>query len=180
MPQTRELDLDSLVTGIPAMTPACAGYFKEACMVCLDSQDHSSGVGLSVDWGGDNEDLTVRWLDTVDSQTRAAHRDLRKATDPAACAIALLLVRELTDYTAIEQAVIGTTVDYFLARQPLDDTLMFNCTARLEASGILKEKGSNTVEARVKEKLARLKHEGLPALIVIVEFANPKSKMVQS
>ncbi len=162
------------------MTSAYAGYFKEACMVCFDSQGHPSGVRLSVDWGGNNEDVTVHWLGTVDDQMRAAHNETTRATDSGACAIALLLVRELTDYTAVRQASIGTTIDYFLAEQPLDDTLLFNHAARLEASGIREEKGSNTVSARAKRKLSRLKDDSLPALVVIVEFASPKSKMVQS
>ena len=178
--QTRAIDLDSLGSGIPALTPAYAGYFKEACMVCLDSQGHRTGVILYVDWGGNNEDVTVGWHGTVTGQMRAAHHETTTATDSGACAIALLLVRELTDYTAVQQAAIGTTVDYFLVRQPVDETLVFNHAARLEASGIREEKGSNTVSARVNSRLGRLKDDSLPALIVIVEFARPKSKMLQS
>lgn len=180
MLQARQLDLDSLSTEIPVMTPGYAGYCKESCMVCLESQGHSSGVTLSVDWGGDNENLTVRWVGSADSQMKAAHHEPTTATDAGACAIALLLVRELTDYTAVQQAAIGTTVDYFLARRPLDDTLVFNHAARLEASGIREEKGTNTVSARANRRLGRLKDDSLPALIVIVEFASPKSKMVRS
>ena len=176
---TLQIDLDSLRTGIPALTPGYAAYFKEACMVCLDSQGHSSGVELSVDWLGHNEHRPIRWVGIVDGQMKAAHYETTRATESGACAISLLLVRELTDYTAVQQSAIGTTVDYYLARQPVDDALPFNHAARLESSGIREEKGGNTVSARVRDKTARLRQDSLPALIVIVEFASPKARMVQ-
>ena len=75
------------------------------------------------------------------------------------CAIVLLLIQEFTEFTAIEQSVIGTTIDYYLGHQNQNDNLIFNNTARLEVSGILEENKKNTVENRIKRKLNRLKPE---------------------
>ena len=95
----------------------------------------------------------------------------------------MLLVREMTECTAVEQSVIGTAIDYWLSPQTQsDDDLIFNHAARLEVSGINCEDTSNTVERRIREKRDRLiEHTGegnsLPALIVVVEFNRPWSKI---
>ena len=180
MTATGVLDLDSLAQQIPVIIPEAAGFYKHNCMICLDNQGHSSGVNLAVEREEGNTHLPVRWVGAIDAQMKRAYADLTKATEYAACTIALLLVRELTDLTAVEQASIGTTVDYFLAPQAADDTLIFNHVARLETSGILKEQGRNTVDRRTREKLDRLETDGLPAIITVVEFGSPKSKMVES
>jgi hypothetical protein len=174
------LNLDTLSTNIPVITNEGAGFYKENCMICLDNQGHISGVGLSVDYRGNNDRFDIVWTGHVTDPLKNAYRDLIRATDYGACAIALLLLRELTDYKAIEQAVIGTTVDYFLISDYGDDTLIFNHSARLEVSGILKESPMNTVRARISAKQRRLKPSTtLPALIIIVEFSNPKSAVVE-
>lgn len=172
------LDLDSLAREIPVIFPEAAGFYKHNCMICFDNQGHSSGVSLAVEREEGNTHLPVLWAGAVDTHMKKAYADLRKATEYAACAIGLLLVRELTGFTAVEQAMIGTTVDYYLAQQVPDDTLIFNDAPRLETSGILQEEGTNTVDRRVREKLERLKVDALPAIIAVVEFGCPKSKMV--
>jgi hypothetical protein len=103
-----------------------------------------------------------------------------RTIDDAACAIALLLVRELTEYTAISKARIGTTVDYYLISKKQNTDLLFNeAEARLEVSGILSETKNNTVTARIKEKRERLAPEDMPTFIVIVEFSNPYARVIK-
>lgn len=119
-------------------------------------------------------------VNSVDDQLRKSYGDLKKATDAAACAIALFLVNDLTKYVAIEQSAIGSTIDYFLDLQGNDDILIFNHSARLEVSGILCENETNTVDNRIKQKRNRLKPgNSLPTIIIIVEFSQPWSKMVE-
>jgi hypothetical protein len=103
-----------------------------------------------------------------------------RTIDDAACAIALLLIRELTEYTAVSKARVGTTVDYYLIPKTQNTNLIFNeAEARLEVSGILSETKSNTVKARIKEKRERLTKNDMPTFIVIVEFSNPYAKVVK-
>jgi hypothetical protein len=88
--------------------------------------------------------------------------------------------KDITEYTAVEQSCIGTTIDYYLSPQKRNDDLIFNYTARLEVSGILVENEDNTVDNRIKQKVKRLKPEGdLPDLIAIVEFSKPWSKIIK-
>ena len=110
----------------------------------------------------------------------SAYLDDKKLVDFGACAIALLLIPKLTDYRAIQQSALGTTIDYYLAPQDQNGDLIFNHAARLEVSGILKESETNTVENRIKSKLRRLKESRLPTYVIIVEFSQPWSQMVQT
>lgn len=177
----RRLDVDSLAQGIPVIPEDAVGFYKHNCMVCFHSQNHASGVGLESHHGELVENLEVHWAGELTEQLERSYRDDNKATDFGACVIALLLVRELTQYTAIEQSNVGTTIDYYLVnKDQQDDTLIFNHAAYLEVSGIRHESKDNTVEGRIKEKVDRLKKgEDIPALIVVVEFSRPWSKMIQ-
>jgi hypothetical protein len=114
---------------------------------------------------------------------KQSHADLQDAVEFAAYAIAFLLVPELTEMTTIRQAIKGTTFDFYLAPKAGDDLLIFNDAACLEVSGILAESDSNSVEARIRSKLRRLKpdpSEALPAFISVVEFSQPWSKVVEA
>jgi len=175
----KPLYLESLEDGIPVIPKQAAGFYKQNCMVCLDNQKHKSGVGLKVKHHDDSDAaFQVLWDDEVTDELRRAYADLVKATENAACAIALLIVREITDFTAIEQASRGTTIDYYLGYKEEIDDLIFNRAARLEVSGILQEDESNTVDTRIKDKQRRLK-PGLPTFIIVVEFSYPMSKVAK-
>ena len=63
-----DISLDDLSNGIPAISPRSSGYFVEACMVCLDSQGHSSGVEMQVKTDEEQLCYTVHWIDPVTEQ----------------------------------------------------------------------------------------------------------------
>jgi hypothetical protein len=175
----KSLNLRSLGDGIPVIPIEAIGFYQQNCMICFDSQQHRSGVTLTVHHKASSDTFfQVLWDGDVTDDLRRAYRDLVKATEIAACAIALLIIRENTDFSAFEQAARGTTIDYYLCYKKSDE-LIFNYAARLEVSGILKEDASNTVGNRLKEKLKRLK-PGLPCFIIVVEFSAPKSLVVEA
>ena len=177
----RDLILESLADGIPTITPAAVGYYKENCIVCFHRNGHASGVRLSVHYGDSNAIYRVLWSGKVTEQLLRNYPKVPRVTEDAACAMALFLIRELADFTAIEMSVIGTTIDYYLSLQDQSDTLIFNRAARLEVSGILTESGNNTVDGRINQKSRRLnRNDDLPAFIVVVEFSRPWSKMVEA
>jgi len=179
----RKLTLESLNDNIPIITNEAAGFFKENCMVCFHNQGYTSGVELKTVYKESNTTFAVCWSGNVTKQMLRNYSDLSQAAEHAACAIAFLLIRELTDYVTIEQAAKGKGIDYFLVpkNQNMEDDLIFNHTAGLEVSGILKESPDNTVDARINGKIKRLKRlkPGLPVVIVVVEFSKPWSKMVE-
>lgn len=173
------ISLDSLGK-LRVITDDAAGYYREKCMVCFDNQDHGSGVLLGLVYGDLNGTCRIVWSGEVTDELLRNHADLVRAAEDAACAIALCLVQEFTEFAAFEQASRGTTVDYYLANDLSNDDLLFNRAARLEVSGILSESGDNTVDGRIRVKRRRLKPEGdLPTYIAIVEFSRPWSKLVE-
>jgi hypothetical protein len=177
---SRKIELESLNKGIPAIPQEAVGFYKQNCMICLDLNGHRSGVELVTEYANAVQLFEICWQGDVTPELHRAYREKTRATDFAACTIALILVRELTEFTAVEQSSIGTTIDYYLAIQETDDLLIFNHTARLEVSGILEEKPENTIDNRIRQKLNRLKSESdLPDFIAVVEFNAPKSKIVK-
>jgi len=177
----RKLDIDSLADGIPVIDEEAVGFYKLNCMACFHNQDHASGIKLKVEYENKCQEFEVCWSGKMTSQQKKNYADLNRATDHAACAIALLLIKELTELTAIEQARIGTSVDYYLIPKTQDKNLIVNQAAgRLEISGILCQNENNTVDKRIKEKLKRLKPNNLPTFIVVVEFSKPWVKIIKT
>ena len=175
----KDIHLESLHDGIPAITERAAGFFQENSMVCFHDQGHGSGVVLNViDVDGSDHSFRIHWTGEVTPQLLRNYTDINKKVDFAACSIALLLVRELTECTAIEQAMIGTTIDYWLSpkSQQDDDDLIFNHAARLEVSGIMKETKKHSIKGRINSKQKRLS-KGLPALVIVTEFHRPCSQI---
>jgi hypothetical protein len=104
-----------------------------------------------------------------------------------ACAIALLIIPELTNLLAVEQSATGDGVDYYLSDPNSNDDLIFNHAAHLEVSGIFAETEANTVDRRIatkRRRIAKLAASStsdtteLPTYICIVEFSHPKTKVV--
>lgn len=176
----RSFWLESLAERTKVILPEAVGFYKQNCMVCFHRNGYTSGVSIAVHYNGSVTHFHIFWDGEVTDQMLKAYTELTRATDMAACAIALVLISELTQFIAVEQSAIGTTIDYYLATHPVADDLIFNHTARLEVSGILTENEGNTVDGRIREKTNRLVSEGdLRDFIAVVEFSKPWSKMVE-
>ena len=180
----KELVLSKLAEGIPALSPAVGKTMAEACAVCLDNQKHKKGVELNVELREDTSSthtFTLKdWEDVTDLLKRCWN-DLPYTTEQAAYGIAILLICELTEFTAIERAKKGTGFDYWLGKKEFEEDLPFKREARLEVSGILL--GSKALlENRMKIKLKQtIPSDGtaLPAYTVVVEFSQPISQVVK-
>lgn len=182
----RVLVLESISEQIPAVIPEFASFFKVNCMVCFYSQGHNSGVTLEMHYIDHIDYVKVLWDGEVTPQHERACQDERKTTDYGACALALLYIREFTEFTAFEVSAFGSTVDYELIHKNdiesaiNDDTYIFKYTkAYLEVSGIRTEAKDNTVSGRVQEKVTRLrKPQELPTFIAVSDFSKPWAKVV--
>ncbi len=174
---TKKLILDKLKKGnLGCITANYGGYLAEAASVCLEDQEHLSGVNFSID-GDYHELFELFWGETTD-QMKRCHNDLDVAVEHGAYGIAALLVHTLTDLSVVERSVKGTGFDWWLDSKDKRGTLFQN-KVRLEVSGIRKP-DERAFRARVAKKLDQTrKSDGvLPALIIIVEFGKPRSRMV--
>lgn len=169
-----ELNLDVLSQRVQLSSKRC-DEFVEACKVCLEEQQHTSGVTLRIE-GMAPRNYILRWQGSLSQEIFDSWLDKEEATEHGACAIAFLIVLEIAQLKVIRRARKKTGVDYWLA--PVDGDLLQDA-GRLEISGIRKGKAA-IVKGRVNQKLKQTKQSdtmqpSLPAYVVVVEFSSPLS-----
>ncbi len=153
-----DLSLESLCSGIPTLTNNKASYLKDACIWCLTTCKHPNGVKIKCEVCDDSALYNIKWNDDVDLDAILRTYNLDDAVEYGAEAIALLLIREKTSFTAIQRAVRTSGIDYWLGYKNKNLNSLFSMAdARLEISGILMERGSNTIKNRIKLKHLRSK-----------------------
>jgi hypothetical protein len=106
---------------------------------------------------------------------RHCYNDPERATENGAYGIAILVIRDLTGFTVVEQSRKGTGFDYWLG---YEEGPMFK--ARLEVSGI-RAGDESTISARVQQKVRQTKRSdslSLPGYIVVIEFSQPRACVV--
>jgi hypothetical protein len=172
------LSLRELTDGLPGLTSEAGTALAQAAAVCLFEHEHTQGVHLPVT-GTHPYRFRLYWPSPVTDQMLATWRDPNEKTERGACAVAILLVLRLTDFTILERSWRGTGYDYGLAKKGDSDRLPFTNAARLEVSGI-----SNGNEATILERARRKQRQtlqsaqtGLPAVVVVVEFGQPASHL---
>ncbi|MBI3240878.1 MAG: hypothetical protein HYZ49_01100 [Chloroflexi bacterium] len=174
---TYNLTLNTLQAGLPGITEAWGKLLCEASAYCFECQNHPKGVELKVR-GMSTTSFNVFWETIITDQLRSAWNDEQDLTEFGACGIAILLILKLTGFTVIERARKGTGIDYWLGHKNAERP--FQNAARLEISGILNG-DANAVKTRVNKKIKQTKPSDgtLPAFVVVVEFSEPQSHLVQ-
>lgn len=171
----RDLILESLANGFPAISDVGGLNLAQAGAVCLDQHGHPKGVEMKV--GGDfAETFNLYWPDVTD-QMRRFWNDTEVAVEHGAYGIAFLLIRRLTPFTVIERSRKGTGFDYWLGNE---GDFLFQKKARLEVSGIGKGSSQHIVRrVNIKLKQTARSDGTLPAYVIVVEFSAPTSQVVK-
>jgi hypothetical protein len=178
-----EINLDILQEGFPAISKAIGRYLAEAGAFCMESNGHKSGLTLKVKrLKGDKLQGGLSWSNIIDQQTARAWNDTQEATEYGATAIAIALLQCLSGYTIIERSFKGTGFDYWLGTGEYDENLLpfMQRAARLEISGIWKERKGNTLRRRLKQKIKQVEeanYSDVPVVVIVVEFGTPKAKL---
>ncbi|MCW3075110.1 MAG: hypothetical protein JWP69_2179 [Flaviaesturariibacter sp.] len=153
------------------LTPAAGTNFGHAASVCLESQGHA----LIVDMTGEGQYLktyaTTRY--DVDDQMKRTWGDEEYTTEQGAYGVAFLVASKEMNVKAIQKSRKKTGIDYWLGTE---NSFLFQNKVRLEVSGI-RNGTSQQLEQRFVTKMKQSERSdgtGLPALVVIVEFSNPK------
>ncbi len=172
-----QISLNELEKGLPGINTICGAFLCDASKLCFDNQSHSSGIKILLE-GISNTECKVVWTGEIDEQSRRTWNDTQEMTEYGASGVAILFILRLTEYTVIERSKKGTGFDYWLGHK--NSELPFQNSARLEISGILKGDRA-TFNSRVSQKLRQTfptDNTKLPAYVVVVEFSEPKVKMV--
>jgi hypothetical protein len=171
-----EFIIEELASVLDSFSAVQCHFLSENCIVALEDNSHVTGCMLKV-VGDQTNDFRLLWSKNF---ARAGYVEKKKITEKAAEAISFFLSNELTGYSVIEEAVIGTGVDYWLGYESshdLYDPKNF-LKARLEISGIDRETVTNSLERRVKEKKKQTgptDPTGLEAYISVVVFSAPRA-----
>jgi hypothetical protein len=174
----QRLDLATLgrPPGMPGLTATAGRFLAEAAAVCLERCGHGEQFDLPV-VGFANQSYPAS-RSSVDDQMKRTYGDMQEATEHGACAVAILVTKELTKFTVIERSMKGTGFDYWVGE---DEQLPFQDKTRLEVSGILCGKLAD-IERRVREKCHQTERSdgmGLAALVFVVEFSQPIVKVIK-
>jgi hypothetical protein len=168
----KTLELEKLSNNVTKLSGNQCAYYSEACIVLLEELAHCSGVPMKMN-GDTATDYCLTWTSTPNKNGWKA---TAKLIENAATAIAFFLVAEETDYRVVEEAMIGTGVDYWLGYR--EDHASFDednfMNARLEISGIRND--ASAIAHRVKMKLKQTTptdNTKLPAYVVVAEFGTP-------
>lgn len=173
-----EIDLDDLREGLPGFTPIAGSFLAEATAYCLELSGHQAGVELTLQIDNKNRQVPVHWRSDLSTDAASTWQDELELVEYAAAGIALLLILKLTDYTDIQRARKGSSVDFWLGQK--DENGFPVLEALLEISGILKENRGNSLKARVEQKKRQVKrspYKNLPVYVVVVEFSGPKANL---
>ena len=166
--------LNQLDEGIfSAITDKLGGALAEAGTVCLESQNHVSGVRLSAR-GYLEKDYSLTWT-SITEQSRSAWYDDRVATEWGAVGVAVLLAKIGLGFEVLQRSRQGTGFDYWMGEHA---SLPFQNLARLEISGI-RQGNDTSVKARVRQKMNQISSSGgeLPAYVIVVEFGRPLAEV---
>jgi hypothetical protein len=171
----RELVLESLARGFPALTESFGLCLAQAGAVCLAEQGHQQGAALAV--SGDFSATFHLYWPPVTEQMRRCWNDAEVATEYGAYRIACLLLRELTPFTVIERSRKGTGFDFWLG---YEGDPLFQNMARLEVSGI-RRASPRALAQRVRIKLRQTERSAgaLPAYAIVVEFGAPTARVIR-
>lgn len=179
---TNILHLDDLRKGCSGILPSLGSFMCDCAIFSLASQGHSSGVNLEVETDNEKINFRLTWEGDISLQMRRTMNDTDRATDYGAMCLAVLLVRQLTDYQSFTVSEKKTGVDFWLFKEEPSDHDVSHADARLEVSGIRKASRTNTIAIRHKLKMVQVEASASSkrdVYIVITEFSEPNSLFVK-
>ncbi len=172
------LSFETLKKGQLGISAVYGSFLAEAASHCLGWNNHENPVPLDIT-GDVFTPASLKWNDV--NEQKGTWTDLQEATEYGAYGIAIIVALLLTTTPRVERSAKGTGVDYWIG-DGNDQRGIFQRTARLEVSGILKG-DQPKIAARMKEKMTQTKRSdkaGLAAYVVIVEFGSPEARFVKT
>jgi hypothetical protein len=169
---------DPLREGKLGLTKAYGSFLVEAASFCLHLNKHPNPVFVIVT-GDTPTSGSLKW-DEITEIHNHSFADEQEATEYGAYGVAAVIVLKLTGISHIARSAKGTGIDFWLGLGT-DERGIFQSTARLEVSGILKGRDSR-IAARKSTKLAqtaRSDETSLPAYVAIVEFGRPEIRVAK-
>lgn len=172
-----QIVLDKLPSIVQGLSDGKARFQIECCIWCMIQTNHDADSVLRAFEGDKVDFYAVSWDESLLDYTKiknSLHDD--EGIEYGAEAIALILAILRTDFDFVKRSRKGGGDDYRLVKT---GSVLFQDSAKLEISGILRENGNNSSSARLKAKLAQLSRakDGLPSCAIVVEFSKFVAKV---
>jgi hypothetical protein len=165
----------------PFFTSHFTGMMLECCVVCLNSQNHRTGISLKKEAYKSNiieSDCFLSWQLELNPILENTHTDVNRTTDYGAMCLSLLLADTvLTEKGVWQSSRSKQGVDFWLI-----NPLTLQPILRLEISGIRKQTATNPISTRVKKKTIQTNQSDnsiATAYISIIEFSQPSALFIQ-
>ena len=158
---------------IPLLMPELIALKGKAAAYCFELQGLNSNTFLNVT-GIENNGINLCW-DNLKEIEFSSLKDNQESTEWGAEAVAFIIVKYLTNFNVVERSRKGTGFDYHISKD--SDYVLFQNTAKLEISGILKKSKTNSINNRIKYKIKQATeyHNDLALLVIITEFSSPQA-----
>lgn len=172
-----EINLHDLPNIAPDLAHGKAMFQIECCVWCMTQVKKTNGSLLKVLEDSIRENYRVVWDDpSIDYEKvrNSVHTD--EGIEYGAEAIALILAILRTEYDSVQRSAKGDGDDYRLVKS---NSWLFQESAKLEISGILKADSNSRINTRLKEKLEQVskKGDGLSGCAIVVEFSRFVAKV---
>jgi len=168
---TIPLKLWELGNPTPGLTASHGASLGEAAAVCLESQQHQTGVSLRLELPALTP-ATLHWRPLPSAAFHCHTGD--KATEDGACGVAILLVRALTAQVVLFRSERKEGCDYWLGPPDFPRQSGLKGMSRIEVSGIRRGDASNfkTRHVNKRKQVSTLDHPS-DKYVSIVEFGTP-------
>ena len=101
LPLPKSINLEQLRENLDFIVASMSAYMCDCLVVCLSEANHKTGFILKVETEDKKYNFRIEWTTKVTPYLIGATRDEERTTEWAAMGLALLLVRELTEYPYI-------------------------------------------------------------------------------
>lgn len=166
----KKINLAMLEDGRIGLSPRMGGFLAEAASVCFHHSGHP--IVFNLPSRGHYEEVYEVTCTDLHSNSLGSFGDIQESTEYGACGVALSIVNVETPLLT-RRSWKGTGFDYWLGTS--EEGYPFQNAARLEVSGIISGTEAQA-DKRLSEKLGQMTVSddmGLPAIAIVVEFANP-------
>jgi hypothetical protein len=144
-----EYHLNQTLDALSGTNPIILTSFNQWAAVALDLYHSNSRAKFDFELDGVSSVVQLVWNSNFE---RGLMRERKHIAEDGGVALALFIMSVLLGYRYVLQSEIGEGVDYGFTKETLDPENFFKNCHFTEISGLLEEKGSNTLINRIKQK----------------------------
>ncbi|MDP2235026.1 MAG: hypothetical protein Q8J88_01210 [Bacteroidales bacterium] len=172
----QQYNINETLEKLSGPTPEEIIVKNQKAITALDLFHKSSRAKFKFSIDGTLHKTEIAWDSNFQKN---ASRDKRQLAENGAISFAWFLMSVLLDYSHLEQTEQKDGTDYFFMKEipPEDDLNFLKNSHYVEISGLLEEKGSNTLKKRLKDKhgqISRGRKADQPSSVIVslIKFPN--------